>query len=102
MPFACEVKSQESKCIPMDKLAYITLVDWTGRCIREDKRGAIPPHLAPILDRIGMDEQKWLSHSQHFETRFKTMAGSWSSIKKAAKQLGRCWFQGKKPKTLPT
>ncbi len=29
------------------------LLDWTGRELRRDKRGAIPDELAPILDRLG-------------------------------------------------
>ena len=102
MPFACEVQSTTRTFIPLDKEAYLTLVDWTGRCIREDKRGAIPSHIAPILERIGMEQRKWLTHSQHFESRFKCMAGTWSSMKKAAQKLKRCWFQGKQEKPLPT
>ncbi|MEZ6121352.1 MAG: hypothetical protein R3C28_33020 [Pirellulaceae bacterium] len=30
------------------------MLDWTGRQLRS-KRGAIPDHLAPILERIGLD-----------------------------------------------
>jgi hypothetical protein len=31
---------------------YVTLLDWTGRELRADKRGAIPDHLAPIMERL--------------------------------------------------
>jgi hypothetical protein len=31
---------------------YIELVDWTGRIIRQDKRGAITDDLPPILQRL--------------------------------------------------
>ena len=37
------------------------LVDETGRIVRGDKRGAIPAHLAPILDRLRIDLDAWLS-----------------------------------------
>jgi REP element-mobilizing transposase RayT len=44
---------------------YLTLVDETGRIVREGKRGAIPAHLAPILDRLQLDLDAWLSLMQH-------------------------------------
>ena len=40
---------------------YLTLVDETGRIVRGDKRSAIPAHLAPILDRLRIDLDAWLS-----------------------------------------
>ena len=40
---------------------YLTLVDVTGRIVRGDKRGAIPAHLAPILDRLRIDLDAWLA-----------------------------------------
>ena len=40
---------------------YLTLVDETGRIVRGDKRGAIPTNLAPILDRLRIDLDAWLS-----------------------------------------
>ena len=92
------------KGIPMTEAAYIELVDWTGRCIRNDKRGAIPTHLPPILERLNITEHEWLRHTRFFEARFKRVAGTWDSIKRAAEKFGKKWFQGKppKPKPLPT
>lgn len=40
---------------------YLTLVDETGRIVRGDKRGAIPANLAPILDRLRIDLDAWVS-----------------------------------------
>ena len=39
---------------------YLTLVDTTGRIVREGKRGAIPTSLAPILERLRLDLDGWL------------------------------------------
>jgi len=39
---------------------YLTLVDETGRIVRSGKRGAIPAHLAPILDRLNLDLNAWM------------------------------------------
>jgi REP element-mobilizing transposase RayT len=46
---------------------YMELVDTTGRIIREDKRGAIPLHLPPILDRLGIDRKTWIANATSFE-----------------------------------
>ncbi len=35
----------------MSFVEYLSLLDWTGRQLREGKRGAIPQDLAPILER---------------------------------------------------
>jgi REP element-mobilizing transposase RayT len=40
---------------------YLTLIDETGRIVRDDTRGAIPTNLAPILDRQRIDLDAWLS-----------------------------------------
>ena len=39
---------------------YIELVETTGRIIRNDKRGAIPDHLLPILQRLDIDAENWI------------------------------------------
>ncbi len=46
---------------------YLELVDVTGRIIREDKRGAIPLHLPPILERLGIERRTWLEQCTQFE-----------------------------------
>lgn len=46
---------------------YLELVDSTGRLVRKDKRGAIPVHHPPILERLRLDPQSWLSNATEFE-----------------------------------
>ncbi len=67
---------------------YLELIDWTGRIIREDKRGSIPNHLPPILSRLSIEAKQWLYMTQHFESKFKGFVGSWYNLKKAYQQLG--------------
>ena len=57
LPFAREGKPEALPCYFAD---YLALVDWTGRAIRLDKRGYIPHHLAPVLQRLGIEEGQWL------------------------------------------
>jgi REP element-mobilizing transposase RayT len=49
---------------------YLTLVDRTGRVIREDKRGFIPQELAPILERLTMDFTTWQQNTTAFEALY--------------------------------
>ena len=42
----------------------LRLVDLTGCVIKADKRGAIPAHLAPILTRLDLEVDDWLSTMQ--------------------------------------
>ncbi len=51
---------------------YIALVDYTGRCARLDKRGAIPAHLPPILKRLNIDRKTWLNNTTSFEKNYQT------------------------------
>lgn len=50
---------------------YLELVDFTGRCIRPGKRGSIPKHCPPILERLDLTEADWLSEATAFEARYK-------------------------------
>jgi hypothetical protein len=48
-------RASQKGFLPISLTKYIELLDWTGRQIRLKKRGAIPNHLAPVLDRLGLD-----------------------------------------------
>ena len=47
---------------------YLELVDWTGRVIREDKRGSIDSKLPPILQRLQISLEQWRINTTQFET----------------------------------
>jgi REP element-mobilizing transposase RayT len=55
---------------------YCEVVDCTGRCIREDKAGYIENHHSPILERLGLNPEQWLSLTTEFEMHFSTAVGS--------------------------
>tara|TARA_R110000868_G_scaffold375626_1_gene640199 strand:- start:20242 stop:21147 length:906 start_codon:yes stop_codon:yes gene_type:complete len=74
--------------IPFHLKDYIELVDWTGRIIRSDKRGAINQQLPPILERLAIEPQQWLTLSTQFESRFKSLVGVKEKLKEMAKVFG--------------
>src|SRR5690606_16800113 len=74
--------------LPFHFKDYLELVDWTGRIIRDDKRGAIDEALPPILERLDIEPQQWLYMATQFESRFKTFVGAAYELRKAAKRMG--------------
>ena len=67
---------------------YLELVDWTGRQIREDKRGRIDDDQPAILDRLGIETEHWLYLTQHYQSSFKSLVGTAYRVREACKQLG--------------
>ena len=70
-------------------MSNLMLLDWTGRELRADKRGAIPDHLAPILERLGLNRSNWVETVRGFGRLFKQAAGRPSSLIDAAARRSR-------------
>jgi REP element-mobilizing transposase RayT len=88
-------RASDQGFLPIETREYVMLLDWTGRELRRDKRGAIPDDLAPILDRLGVDRSNWVHTVRDFGRMFKQAAGRASSLVRAAPRCSRRWFQGK-------
>ena len=82
--------------LPLTATDYFELVDWTGRAIRHDKRGAIPAQVKPILQRLEVDEKNWVSNTEHFGSRFYRAVGRVYEIRKLARRVNQRWFHGLK------
>ena len=54
----------------------IQLLDWCGREIQGDKRGAIPATLPPILERLGVVEEELIETVRDFPRCFRRLAES--------------------------
>jgi len=80
--------------LSMSLADYLQILDWTGRQVRGDKRGAIPGDLAPILERIGMSRENWLETVSNFGRLFHRAAGHVSLLVEEAVRAGKRWFQG--------
>jgi REP element-mobilizing transposase RayT len=53
--------------IPISCRDYLELVDWTGRIIRNDKRGFIDNELPSILSRLKISSEQWHLNATQFE-----------------------------------
>jgi hypothetical protein len=70
---------------------YLQPVDATGRKIRGDKRGAIPAHLRPILERLDIDEESWTRELARTAGMFGTAVGSAAARAREALRRGTRW-----------
>jgi hypothetical protein len=60
---------------------------WTGRVIRDDKRGAIDAGCSPILERLHIEPAQWLILTTRFESRFKSLVGASHQVRLACEKL---------------
>lgn len=75
-------------------LDYLELVEWSGRRVREGKRGSIAATAPAVLTRLGMDEGPWQSQVLGIESRYYRAVGSLESLMAKARALGQCWLKG--------
>ena len=73
---------------------YLQLLDWTGRQTRQEKPGAIPTELRPILTRIGVSSDTWVETVVNFGRWFRRAAGRAQSLVDEASRRGQHWVQG--------
>lgn len=88
MPFVGYPRENMPKGLPFKLTDYLEWVDWTGRILRDDKRGAITGHTPPALERLNIEPKHWLYLTKNFESPFKSMAGSVFRLKQACVALG--------------
>ncbi|MBI3860928.1 MAG: hypothetical protein HY290_03440 [Planctomycetia bacterium] len=81
-------------CLPMPFAEYLQLLDWTGRELRNDKRGSIPSDLAPILERLQIGEEGWMQLIGQFRRLFRRAAGRPQSMQKEREQRACRLMQG--------
>jgi putative transposase len=92
-PFLCTNKDVDS-ALPFRFSDYLELVDWTGRAIREDKRGHIPNDLPPILTRLNIDGRHWLDQMRIDGDRFGRAVGRLENLRGYAVSCGQQWLRG--------
>ena len=89
MRFAGKPRKHMSKGLPFELKTYLQLVDWTGRSIRKDKPGKIPEEALPILERLNICTENWLTLTTSFTRSFKNTAGKEQAITAYANHMKR-------------
>lgn len=73
---------------------YLALLDWTGRAIRGDQRGAIDSTLPPILKRLNIDAVAWQETMRPHGNVFGRALGELDHMRLHARALGQEWIKG--------
>jgi len=74
-PFVGNPRKSIPMGLPFNLQDYLQLVELTGRCIREDKRGYIENQLPDILTRLNISPKNWLILTTQFRKVFHGAVG---------------------------
>ena len=94
MPFVGNLRKAMPKGLAFHLKDYLELIDWTGRSIRDDKKGAIQQSLPSILQRLNLEQDAWLRLTTEFENLFKTLVGNEQAVQSTCVRHGQRWAQG--------
>jgi hypothetical protein len=72
-PFAGNPKRDRPNGLLFRLSDYLELVDWAGRILRDDKRGAIPECTPHILQQLNIDSKQGGYLSKNFENQLKLL-----------------------------
>ncbi len=84
----------EAETLPYYLKDYLALIDWTGRAVREDKRGSISGDIPTILERINIDPDQWQLLMQPKTKLFSSAIGRIDTMRLYAQSIGQSWCQG--------
>ena len=76
LPFVGNPKQDTPQGVPFSLQDYCELVETTGRIIWADKAGVINSAQSPILSRLGLSEEQWITLTTEFEQHFCYAAGA--------------------------
>mgnify|MGYP000205648615 CR=1 FL=1 len=94
LPFRGPEREGAPDHLPFAFADYLELVDWAGRAIRDDKRGAIAESAPPILARLGIDPDAYLDRMCRRPQPFIRAIGRVHRLREAATAFGQRYMKG--------
>jgi len=86
--------------IPYSLRDYFELADWTGRVIRDDKRGYIPDKEPSIIHKLGINTEIWMDTIKEYSKSNHAFIGSERQLKEVCDSKGKKWLSGMKKSRL--
>jgi hypothetical protein len=75
---------------------YLELLEWTGRCVVEGKRGVLPESARPVLERMELDVENWVGTVEKYGSLYHRVAGKVENLKRKAQEMGQQWLFGQR------
>lgn len=88
LPFVGNPKKHMPKGLPFELLDYLSLIEITGRCIRDDKRGYIDNAQPALLARLNIAPDNWLTLTQEFRRLFHGAVGHSEALSEYCEHQG--------------
>ncbi|MEO8000867.1 MAG: hypothetical protein ABI644_03250 [Arenimonas sp.] len=73
---------------------YIELVQWTGKQVRDDKRGAIPSNAPSVLKRFDSKPERWATRVKAIGSGYWRVVGDAQDLIDLAQRLNQQWLKG--------
>jgi hypothetical protein len=82
------------RCLPIDTSDYLALVDWTGRQLRNGKRGAIAIDAPHILRSLDPEGNRWTTRVRAVGSGYWRVVGDVHDLMAIAQRIGQRWVKG--------
>lgn len=86
MPFADQQPMNSS--IPCTWFHYLELVDWSSRVVVSPKKHELPEHTPPIIQRLGLDRDKFSDYLRTRPDSLPNALGSVAALRRLARSFG--------------
>jgi REP element-mobilizing transposase RayT len=88
-----DAQQARSESLPISFPQYMELLEWTGRTIRDDKKGHITAGPSQLLAKCGLDPAGWLDSVERFSS-FGVFVGHPARLEEQAAKLGQQRLKG--------
>ena len=86
--------SDQDGPIPLRRMEYLELVDWSGRLVRQGKRGKMGAELPPIIERLDFSARQWQREMRYYGRWYFRAVGGLASLENYCHHLGQKWLKG--------
>lgn len=93
VPFS-DAESSTTAPVPLHSGEYYSLVDWTGRSLRADKRGYIPPDVSAVIAYLHGDANRWSTEIDQYGKWYYRAVGARTALDRYRRHLGVRWLKG--------